>query len=96
LSGSFNNGHFGGFVLDNLLNTVSIIVRCVRINNLKDLELSLNRTGDSPDRNLSTGAPRWVKVFGIIAFVLVLVFVILHLAGHGFGGHGMHGMEHAG
>ena len=29
------------------------------------------------------GAPRWVKVFGIIALVLALLFVILHLA---FGG----------
>jgi hypothetical protein len=38
---------------------------------------------------LGTGAPRWVKVFGIIAIVLVLLFVVLHLSGHGFGGHGM-------
>jgi hypothetical protein len=28
-----------------------------------------------------------VKVFGIIVIVLVLAFVILHLAGGGFGGH---------
>jgi ABC-type transporter Mla subunit MlaD len=31
--------------------------------------------------------PRWVYVFGIIALVLVLAFVILHLTGHGLGGH---------
>jgi hypothetical protein len=54
----------------------------------------VKRTRDSHDRSLSTGAPRWVKGFGIIAIVLVLAFVILHLTGHGFGGHGMHGMEH--
>ena len=32
-------------------------------------------------------APRWVKVFGLIAVVLVLLFVIRHLAGGGFRGH---------
>lgn len=26
--------------------------------------------------------PRWVRVFGIIAVVLILLFVILHLTGH--------------
>jgi hypothetical protein len=31
--------------------------------------------------------PRWVYVFGIIAVVLVLLFVVLHLTGHGLGGH---------
>ena len=31
--------------------------------------------------NGDTGTPRWVKVFGIIAIVLVLLFVILHLTG---------------
>ena len=40
-----------------------------------------------PDRGLPPGTPRWVKVFGIVAIVLVLLFVILHLAGGGFGGH---------
>jgi hypothetical protein len=39
------------------------------------------------------GTPRWVKVFGIIAIVLVLLFVILHLTGNGFRGHSLH-MEH--
>ena len=39
------------------------------------------------DERLSTGAPRWVKVFGIIAIVLVLVFVLLHLTGHGMTHH---------
>ena len=34
-----------------------------------------------------TGMPRWVKVFGIIFVLVVLVIVILHLTGRGFGGH---------
>jgi len=34
-----------------------------------------------------TSTPRWVKVFGIIALVLVLVFILLHLTGRGLGGH---------
>jgi hypothetical protein len=33
------------------------------------------------------GTPRWVKVFGIIAIILVLLFVILHVTGRGLGGH---------
>jgi hypothetical protein len=31
--------------------------------------------------------PRWVWVFGIIAVILVVAFVLLHLTGHGMGGH---------
>jgi hypothetical protein len=34
--------------------------------------------------------PRWVKVFGIIALILVMLFIILHLTGNNFGGHGGH------
>ena len=38
-------------------------------------------------------APRWVKVFAIVAGALILLFVLLHLTGvaggnHGPGGHG--------
>ena len=33
--------------------------------------------------------PRWVKMFGVAALVLVLIVVIVHLAGGGFHGHGM-------
>jgi hypothetical protein len=43
-----------------------------------------------PDADREAGTPRWVKVFGIIAIVLVLVFVIVHLAGGGLGGHFPH------
>jgi hypothetical protein len=42
-----------------------------------------------PGHGSMRGTPRWVKVFGIIALVLVLVFVISLLAGvrHGPGMH---------
>lgn len=40
-----------------------------------------------PDADSDAGTPRWVKVFGIIAIILGLVFVIVHLAGGGLGGH---------
>jgi hypothetical protein len=31
--------------------------------------------------------PRWVKVFGIVALVLVAVFIVLHLTGMAPHGH---------
>ncbi len=31
--------------------------------------------------------PRWLKVFGVIAAVVVVVFVVVHLLGGGFHGH---------
>jgi hypothetical protein len=42
-----------------------------------------------PNRGSPPSTPRWVKVFGIIALVLVLLFVISLLAGvrHGPGLH---------
>jgi len=40
------------------------------------------------DRELTTGAPRWVKVFVIIALVLTLLLVVLLFSGGGPGGHG--------
>ena len=44
-------------------------------------------TGVRPGRGSTTSTPRWVYVSGIIVIVLVLLFVILHLTGGGFGGH---------
>jgi hypothetical protein len=35
----------------------------------------------------NAGTPRWVKVFGIIAIVLLVVFIILHLTGNRLGSH---------
>jgi hypothetical protein len=37
------------------------------------------------------GTPRWVKVFGIVALILVALFAIAHLSGHGFHHHGSEG-----
>jgi hypothetical protein len=46
-------------------------------------------TGVGLGRSSTSGIPRWVRVFGIIALVLVLLFVISLLAGvrHGPGLH---------
>jgi hypothetical protein len=44
-------------------------------------------TGVESDRGPTSGTPRWVRVFGIIAIVLVLLVVILLLTG----GPGRHG-----
>ena len=41
-----------------------------------------DNTGVGPDRGSATRTPRWVKIFGIISLVLVLVVAILHLTGH--------------
>lgn len=57
-------------------------------------------TGGTPmraDRNTPPGIPRWVKISVIIILALVLLFVALHLTGHGFGDHmHMSGMEEGG
>ena len=44
-------------------------------------------TDPPPDTDADPGTPRWVYVSGIVAVVLVLLFVGLHLAGGGFRGH---------
>jgi hypothetical protein len=36
------------------------------------------------------GAPRWVKIFGLVALALVALFVALHLTGLAPRGHGGH------
>jgi hypothetical protein len=50
-----------------------------------------SNAGLGPDRPL-TGAPRWVKVFGIIALSLAVLFIGLKVTGlggnHGPGRHG--------
>jgi hypothetical protein len=45
----------------------------------------MSETHTRPDPEAPPGVPRWVKVFGIVVIVLVLVFVILHLTGNGLG-----------
>ena len=42
-------------------------------------------TGSGPDRGSDVYMPRWVKVFGIVALVLVLLFVAVMLTGRGYG-----------
>ncbi len=44
-----------------------------------------SEAGQEP--GLPETTPRWVYVFGIIFLVLVLVFLIVHLMGRGFGSH---------
>lgn len=55
-----------------------------------------DRPNDDPARRASApGAPRWVKVFGLIVAALALLFAALHLTGLPPGAHGVHG-AHAG
>ena len=46
-----------------------------------------NDIGVSSDLDSNAGTPHWVKVFGLVALVLVLLFVILMLTGHSPGRH---------
>ena len=58
---------------------------------------STGGTCKKADRNAPPSIPRWVKISAIIMLVLVLLFVVLHLTGHGFGDHmHMSGMEQGG
>jgi len=45
-------------------------------------------TGMGPDGGSTAGTPLWVKAFGIVALVVVLLVGIMLLAGGGPGGHG--------
>jgi hypothetical protein len=47
-------------------------------------------TGVRRDREPSAGTPRWVKVFGLIALVAVVLFVVVMLVGGGEHGPGRH------
>jgi len=40
------------------------------------------------DHESAPGAPVWVKAFGVIAVVLIVLFVVLHLTGLAPMGHG--------
>jgi hypothetical protein len=44
----------------------------------------------APAAETTTGAPRWVKVLGIVGALLVLLIIVMLLTGHGPGRH-MHG-----
>jgi hypothetical protein len=44
-------------------------------------------SSEDPNHQSNAGTPRWVKVFGIIALIVIVLFVILMFMG-GPGGHG--------
>ncbi|MEV7069116.1 hypothetical protein AB0N97_41165 [Streptomyces collinus] len=45
---------------------------------------------DPAHSDTAPGTPRWVKVSGIVALAVVVLFLVLHLTGSGMG-PGMHG-----
>jgi hypothetical protein len=48
-------------------------------------------TNSRPDRESSSGTPRWLKVFGILVVVVILLFiVVMMVAGGGEHGPGRH------
>jgi hypothetical protein len=49
-----------------------------------------DETGVVADGGSTTGTPRWVKVFGIIALVVFVLFVVVVLVGGGEHGPGRH------
>jgi hypothetical protein len=55
-----------------------------------------NDTGVSPDPDSTAGTPRWVKVFGIIAIVVALLFVSMLVAGGGRHGPSRHASPETG
>ncbi|MGP3980404.1 hypothetical protein [Streptomyces sp. KR80] len=45
-------------------------------------------TGEGPGREAPPSAPRWAKVFGIVALAaLVVAFVLMHTLGGGMSSH---------
>jgi hypothetical protein len=61
---------------------------------LRKLREERDASQSLPDALLSDGTPRWVKVFGILILIFIVLFAGRHLTGgHGVGGHGpgLHG-----
>ncbi|GAA0642044.1 hypothetical protein Stsp02_20390 [Streptomyces sp. NBRC 14336] len=55
---------------------------------MADSRPSEGSMGGRADREAPPGAPRWAKVFGIVAVAaLVLAFVLMHAVGGGMRGH---------
>jgi len=44
-------------------------------------------TTSDPAPDVGAPTPRWVKVFGVTAIVVLVLFLVLHLAGGGPGRH---------
>ena len=53
-------------------------------NQSPDLDTGARRAADRPP-----SIPGWVKVFALIAILLVVLFIMLHLSGLAPTGHGM-------
>ena len=51
--------------------------------------MSLKPTATDPDHGLRPPTPRWVKVFGILIGLFIVVFAMLHLTGNSLGNHGL-------
>ena len=49
-----------------------------------------DRDVNPADRSTQPGAPRWVKVFALVAVVLIVLLGALHLTGNGLGSPGSH------
>jgi hypothetical protein len=49
--------------------------------------MSSNRDATDQADDARPPAPRWVKVFGILIALFVVVFAIVHLTGNGMGNH---------
>jgi hypothetical protein len=54
--------------------------------------MSGNQRAPEFDRESIMATPRWVKLFGIVAIIVALLFVILHVTGGSVGGHRL--MQH--
>ena len=50
----------------------------------------MSQTYGEPNQSSPPATPRWVKVFGLVIIVLILLFAILHLTGNNFSDHGSH------
>jgi hypothetical protein len=48
----------------------------------------MSRHEHEPDHESPPVTPVWVKACGVIALILVVLFVVLHLTGHAPMGHG--------
>ena len=53
-------------------------------------EYTVSQTLMETRESVPIGTPRWVKAFGIIALLLILLVAAMHLTGNGLGGHRSH------